>query len=237
MLKRILRSLAHSSGYEVISLECARANRRCVSTLLKEGQVNLVVDVGANSGQFAGWVREIGYRGRLMSFEPLLEAHQRLSRAARRDPFWTVAPRMALGDKSEEIDIHVSGNSVSSSILPMLFTHQEAEPGSAYVQTERVQINRLDDVCQLFPEDRLLLKVDVQGYEKSVLDGAARVLNYCRAIIIEMSLVPLYEGQTSAIELWEYLVNLGFQAFDLSPGFREPRSGRMLQMDGVFWKP
>jgi FkbM family methyltransferase len=237
MLKRIIRSLAHSSGYEISSLESAQAHRRCVSTLLKEGQVNLVIDVGANCGQFAGWVREIGYRGSLLSFEPLLEAHERLSKAARGDPFWTVAPRMALGDKPEEIDIHVSGNSVSSSILPMLLTHQEAEPGSAYIQTEKVQINRLDDVCQLLPENRILLKVDVQGYEKSVLDGAARVLNYCRAIIVEISLVPLYEGQTSAVELWNHLVNLGFQAFDLSPGFREQRSGRMLQMDGVFWKP
>ena len=79
MLKRIVRSLAHSSGYEIISLERAQAHRRCVATLLEEERVNLVLDVGANVGQFAGWIREIGYRGRLLSFEPLVEAHRGLS--------------------------------------------------------------------------------------------------------------------------------------------------------------
>jgi hypothetical protein len=141
---------------------------------------------------------------------------------------------MALGNESGEIEIHVSENSVSSSVLPMLSAHQEAAPGSAYVQTERVRIDRLDDVCPLLPGDRLLLKVDVQGYEQSVLDGAACVLKSCRAIIVEMSLVSLYEGQMPAIELWGHLIDLGFQACDLSPGFRERRSGRLLQMDGVF---
>ena len=85
-----------------------------------------------------------------------------------------------------------------------------------------------------FQSDRLLLKVDVQGYEKAVLDGAGTVLKNCRAIIVEMSLVPLYEGQSSAIELWDYLTRLGFEACDFSPEVRDPQSGRILQMDGVF---
>ena len=84
---------------------------------------------------------------------------------------------------------------------------------------------------------RLLLKVDVQGYEKAVLDGAGSVLKNCRAIIVEMSLVPLYEGQSLAMELWDYLTTLGFQACDFSPEFRDPQSGRTLQMDGVFVRP
>ena len=237
MLKTIVRSFAHFSGYEIMSLERAQADRRCVAKLLKEEQVNLVVDVGANLGQFAGWIREIGYRGRIISFEPLAEAHQRLGTAARGDSFWTVAPRMALGDKSGEIEIHVSGNSVSSSVLPMLSAHQEAAPESVYVENAKVVVNRLDAVCPVVPEDRLLLKVDVQGYERAVLNGAAGVLKHCRAIIVEMSLVPLYEGQSLAIELWEHLMSLGFQACYFNPGFQDPRSARLLQMDGVFVRP
>jgi hypothetical protein len=116
----------------------------------------------------------------------------------------------------------------------MLTAHQRAAPDSAYVQTETIALNPLDEVCPLVPEDRLLLKVDVQGYEKNVLDGASRVLKHCRAIIVEMSLVPLYDGQSLALELWEYLMSLGFHACYFTPGFRDPRSGRMLQMDGVF---
>jgi len=234
MLKGMVRSLAHLGGYEIMSLQRAQADRRCVATLLREERVNLVVDVGANLGQFARWIREVGYRGRILSFEPLAHAHHDLASVARQDPLWTVASRMALGDASGEIEVHVAGNSVSSSILPMLAAHQLAAPDSAYIETEKVMVNRLDDVCPLVPEDRLLLKVDVQGYERAVLDGAPRVLKCCRAIIIEMSLVPLYEGQSLAMEMWEYLMSLGFQACDFNPGFRDPTSGRMLQMDGVF---
>jgi FkbM family methyltransferase len=227
MLKEMVRSIAHLSGYEVMSLKRAQADRRCVATLIREERVNLVVDVGANIGQFARWIREVGYAGRMLSFEPLAHAHQGLSSVARQDSLWTVAPKMALGDAYGEIEIHVAGNSV-------LAAHQQAAPDSAYIETEKVMVNRLDDVCPVVPEDRLLLKIDVQGYEKAVLDGAPRVLEYCRAVIIEMSLVPLYEGQSLAMEMWEYLMSLGFQACDFNPGFRDPLSGRMLQMDGVF---
>jgi len=123
---------------------------------------------------------------------------------------------------------------VSSSILPMLAAHKDAAPDSRYVEAQSVVLNRLDDVYSPSQEDRLLLKVDVQGYEKAVLDGSVRLLNYCRAVIIEMSLVPLYEGQSLAIELWAHLMTVGFQACYFNPGFRDPRSGRLLQMDGVF---
>ena len=95
-------------------------------------------------------------------------------------------------------------------------------------------MNRLDDVYYLSQGDRLLLKVDVQGYEKAVLDGAVQLLTNCRAIIIEMSLVPLYEGQYMAWELWEHLMSVGFQACYFNPGFCDTNSWRMLQMDGVF---
>lgn len=230
----MVRSFARLGGYEIMSLERAQPDRRCVSTLLKEERVNLVVDIGANVGQFARWIREVGYSGRILSFEPLAQAHQYLGSVARQDSLWAVAPRMALGDTSGEIEINVAGNGVSSSILPMLAAHQQAAPDSAYVESERVIVRRLDDVCPLVPEDRLLLKVDVQGFEMAVFAGASRVLTHCRTIIVEMSLVPLYEGQSLAMDLWEYLTSIGFQACYFIPGFLDPRSGRMLQMDGVF---
>ena len=231
MLKEVVRSLAHLGGCEIVSLDRAQGDRRCVAAILNEKRINMVLDVGANVGQFAQWIRKTGYTGRIVSFEPLTEAHHKQSKIAAQDSQWTVAPRMALGCASGEIEIHVSGNGVSSSVLPMLTVHEKA---ATYVDVERVPLNRLDDVCPLSQENRVLLKIDVQGYEKAVLDGAALVLKDCQAIIIEMSLVPLYGGQSLAVELWEYLNALGFQACYFNPGFRDPRSKRMLQMDGVF---
>jgi hypothetical protein len=116
----------------------------------------------------------------------------------------------------------------------MLPSHSKAEAHSAYVGSERVPVNRLDDICSLSANDRVVLKIDVQGYEKQVLEGAPRVLGACRAVMIEMSLLPLYEGQVLARELWDLLVSKGFAPWSLGPGFCDPVTGRMLQFDGVF---
>ncbi len=194
----------------------------------------MVLDVGATGVNSRSGYATLDYTGRIVSFEPLAGAHQKLIEIAAQDSQWKVAPRMALGSTSGEIEIHVAGNSASSSVLPMLARHKKAAPYSAYVAAERVPLNRLDDVCQVSQDVLPLLKVDVQGYERAVLDGASQVLEICQAIIIEMSLVPLYEGQSLAVELWEFLDRRGFQACYFNPGFRDPNSKRMLQMDGVF---
>jgi FkbM family methyltransferase len=234
MFKEILRSIAHCTGYDIVSLERAQADRRCITSIIDEKRINVVLDVGANSGQFAQWIRGIGYKGRIVSYEPLTAAHHKLMEISAQDSQWTVAPKMALGSTSGEIRIHISGNSASSSVLPMLALHKKAAPYSAYLDAETVPLKRLDDVCPLSKDLRPLLKVDVQGYESAVLNGASRVLERCQAIIIEMSLVPLYDGQLLALELWAFLDRLGFQACHFNPGFRDPQSRRMLQMDGIF---
>jgi hypothetical protein len=116
----------------------------------------------------------------------------------------------------------------------MLPAHSEAEPQSAYVETETVPLNRLDDLYSPTPADRVLLKIDVQGYEPQVIEGAANLLSTCRAVILELSLVPLYKGQLLAKDMWEILAARGFQPWSFEPGFRHPETGRMLQLDGIF---
>jgi FkbM family methyltransferase len=234
MLKTMARALAQSSGYEIMTLARAQGEQRCVANILREERIDLVVDVGANVGQFARWIRRAGYQGRILSFEPLSAAHQQLTTTAKKDPLWSVAPRMALGAEDGNLEIHVAGNSASSSVLPMLRAHQDAAPDSAYVGCESVEVHRLDEVCPITAENHPMLKVDVQGYEKAVLDGAPFLLQRCRAIIVEMSLTPLYKGQVLAMDIWNYLTDIGFQPWYFNPGFRDPRSGRMLQVDGVF---
>jgi FkbM family methyltransferase len=234
MFKEMIQSVANFIGYEIMSLDRAQGQSLCVAGILNEKRINVVLDVGANFGQFAQWIRKLGYEGRIVSFEPLTEAHQQLTRVAARDSQWAVAPRMALGSASGEVEIHVAGNSASSSVLPMLAVHRDASPESRYVDVEKAPLKRLDDACPFSQGERPLLKIDVQGYEMAVLDGATQLLANCEAIIIEMSLVPLYEGQPLAIDLWQYLTRLGFEACYFSPGFRDPQSRHLLQMDGVF---
>lgn len=234
MLKRLVKSFAKRCGYEILGSRGAYAAQRSLAGLLRQEQINLVLDVGANKGQFAGELRACGYRGRLISFEPLSSVHALLRSKAERFPNWTVAARTAIGAERGSVEIHISEKSACSSILDMHPRCLEAAPRSIYVGSETVPVNRLDDLCALSPDDRALLKIDVQGYEDKVLEGASRVLSACRAVHVEMELLPLYEGQVLARELWDLLTAQGFEPWSLEPGLRDPVTFRLLQIDGVF---
>ena len=234
MLRELARNFARRCGYEIHGPPRAYATQRSLAGLLRQEQINLVLDVGANLGQFVEELWACGYDDRIVSFEPLSSAHAQLLNKAAHYPNWTIADRTAVGAKSGSVDINISGNSVSSSILPMLPNHSRAAPQSAYVATETVAMHRLDDLYTLSSTDRAILKIDAQGFERQVLEGAPRLLESCRAVITEMSLVPLYEGQVLGGELWDLLASRGFDAWSLEPGFRDPVTGRMLQCDGIF---
>jgi FkbM family methyltransferase len=202
-------------------------------------RIELVIDVGANDGGYGRHLRQGGYRGPIVSFEPLPDAHAKLVQQARGDMSWTVAPAGALGEQAQEVDIHIAGNSKSSSLLTMLESHRQAAPQSVTIGTHRVQVRRLDDIelSPLRTANRMLLKVDTQGYEIPVLRGATNTLGRCAGVQLEMSLVPLYEGQALYRDLIGWLEARGFVLWALLPGFSDPTTGRMLQADGVFFRP
>jgi FkbM family methyltransferase len=237
MLRKFVKSFLRQRGYEILGPPSAFVSQKSLAGLLQQERINLVLDVGANVGQFVDQLRGIGYTGRVVSFEPLAAAHALLRKRAEADANWTIADRTAVGPTEGSVEIHVSNNSVSSSILGMMPSHSEAAPESSYVGTETVQMNSLDNLCGLDSTDRVLLKVDVQGYEKNVLDGAHRTLENCRAVISEMSLIPLYDGQLLAREMWDLLAAQGFEAWSLESAFRNAETGRMLQLDGAFVRP
>ncbi|MDN4520337.1 FkbM family methyltransferase [Mycolicibacterium austroafricanum] len=208
--------------------------------LLEHYGVSCVVDVGANDGGFASAIRALGYRGQIISFEPLNAPFRSLSRLAKADGAWEVM-QCAVGDSKSQMTMHVSGNSgLSSSILPMLKAHTDVAPNSTYVGTETVGQERLDDLLperNIGPESRMFLKVDVQGYERAVLDGASRLFAD-RTIIglqMELSLVPLYEGAMTYREALDRAEGLGMTLMGLDPVFTDPRSGQLLQADAVFF--
>lgn len=209
-----------------------------VQALLAHHRVDLVLDVGANEGQYARSLRKAGYTGRVLSFEPLQDAWERCATIAAADHAWSLAPRMALGRSEREVEINVAGNSVSSSVLAMEDKHREAAPGSQYVATQSVPMRRLDGVARAEIDEarRPYLKVDTQGYEREVLAGAEGVMHRICGVQLEMSLTPLYEGSPSLRDLLEMMDGWGFTPWALLPGFIDPVSSRTLQVDGVFFR-
>jgi FkbM family methyltransferase len=206
---------------------------------LESHQVNVVLDVGANSGQYASGLRAAGFEGRIVSFEPTSEAFSQLECRAATDPLWECRG-CALGDSDGTITINVAGNAgESSSVLPMLKSHQDAYPPANYVGTEEVPIHRLDSIAPeiLRPTDVVFLKLDVQGFEKQVLAGSnATIKDRCVGLQLELSFLPLYEGGMLIREALDLVDSLGLTLTGVSPNFVDMRNGRTLQADGIFFR-
>lgn len=203
--------------------------------LIEHEGIDLVLDVGANAGQHALGLREAGYRGRIVSFEPLAQAFAELERLAAGDPGWDVR-RLALGDVDGTLPLNVSSNSWSSSLLPIGERHMRSAPESAYVDTEEVRVARLDSVWAEIAGEAAnpWLKLDVQGYELHVLRGAEQCISSVRGVQAELQLESLYEGDVDWRVIVDWLADRGFVVAGVEPGFADRATGRMLQFDGVF---
>jgi FkbM family methyltransferase len=220
------------AGWELRPTTGDAEDRR--ARLLAAERIDLVLDVGANVGQYAMRLRNSGYRGRIVSFEPYATAFRQLERSASRDPLWETR-RLAVADAEGEAELNVAGNSFSSSLLPMTARQLQSAPESRYVAGEHVRTVRLDSLWdELVGGARVWLKLDVQGFEMRVLQGVGERLQAARAVETELSLTPLYEGAELWRRLVDWLYERGFSLAGVEPGFEDPRSARMLQFDGIF---
>ncbi len=232
------RKLLRRAGIDARRANAMTSWELRLPALLRRHGVRTVLDVGANDGGFASELLLGGYEGRIISFEPLPDAWARLRERAARAANWQVAPRLALSDGEGEAVFHEAGNSASSSLLSMTATHVDAAPASRTVAVMKVRTTTLDAALRsLEHQAPSFLKLDVQGAERMVLAGAPETLR--REVIgiqVEMSLAGLYEGQPSASDLDALLKSLGFECWDILPGFRDPASLRMLQYDGIYFR-
>ena len=203
---------------------------------LEYSNVQTVLDVGGNSGQFGELLRLLGYRADIVSFEPLSDAYKELSVRVTNDSRWS-AHMIALGDRDGKEVIHVSENSQSSSLLPMLSSHLDSAPKSRVIREEVVEVRRLDSFAKSeLPSmnEAILLKIDAQGYEAKVLEGSKGILDSISAVQLELSLVPLYEGEVLFEDMLPRMKGSGFQLVSVESGFTCKESGKMLQIDALF---
>jgi FkbM family methyltransferase len=233
-LQRLVRRL----GYDLTARTKARPLQAQLIAVLERFEIAVVLVVGANTGQYGTALREWGYAGRIVSFEPLAEAHRRLEQRAAADPAWRVAPRMAIGDRDGEVEIEVSAESDMSSVLPQTDLLRRISPSSRVVGREMVPIRRLDGVVEDYvnADDGVFLKIDTQGFEAQVLAGARHLLPRLQGVQVEMSLVRCYEGERDFRDLIDDLADAGFVPFLFIPGYFEHKLARQLQLDGVFMR-
>lgn len=229
-IKRLSRNLGLDVGFAKNSLDRVR------SEWLERLDIGLVIDAGANVGQYAKRVFETGYSGRIISIEPLPDVFSDLLARSANNPQWSCFP-VALGADDGDASILVSTNRVSSSILEVSPIHQDVAPGGKQTGSVVVPVRRLDTLWEDIPilgGTEFLLKLDLQGFELEALKGAAGVMSACELVECELSLDSLYSGQPLIEDLIGHLSAEGFRPIWLERGLTDHKRRRTLQVDALF---
>lgn len=199
---------------------------------ISEHDVSVVIDVGANVGQFGFDLRKAGYSGQIYSFEPTTNAFQELVKTSRNDRDWHIF-RVALGSINGAARINISGNSsLSSSFLKVNPKHLEIFPNSHTISQEEVTVNTLDTVFSenFIDPNKVLLKIDTQGFELEVLRGALKALEFIPLCFLEISITELYEEEPKMLEILNLLNEYGKNVSNMTPGVTKT-NGEILQFD------
>jgi FkbM family methyltransferase len=204
--------------------------------ILRDYGIDLVLDVGANKGQFVRNLRRIGYRGHICSFEPIGEEYASLHASFAADPRWT-GYNIALGDENTQRNFHIA---VECTAMSSFLAPQSAE----WVLREvNVEMRRLDAVFEDvilsagLRDPRVLLKMDTQGFDLEVIHGAQGCIDRVLGIQSEVSVVPTYLGMPHYLEAILAYEQLGFELVGLAEAARDPERGGITEMNCVMMRP
>jgi FkbM family methyltransferase len=193
-----------------------------------------VIDVGANVGQFAIACANIFPDVTVHSFEPEPKSLSRLKQNVTKLDRVHVHP-IALGEKCGEVNFHVNSHSHSSSFLALGERHRRAFPSAREIDTIKVRVSTLDrEIESVSLQSPALLKLDVQGYEPQVLEGAVETLKRVDHVLLEVSFRPLYEGEKTFMDIARTMQHRGFEFLRPVAWLDDPQTGETLQMDALF---
>lgn len=232
-VRRFIRRVA---GRDIIRYTPLFSTEARLAHILNWLRIDVIVDVGAGHGEFGNEVLANGFEGSVISVEPLQNAHDDLVRAARKYPRWTVVERCAAGRQDGEAVLHVTRRSGSSSLRRPGQRHAQTDKDSIEVRQDRVVVRRLDRLVipRMANNSNVFLKVDVQGAEEDVVEGAQELMPRVKGMQIELSVVELYEGQKLMPEMLSLAARNGFALWGLAPVYLDETTGQTLQYDGIF---
>lgn len=206
-----------------------------VKTLLDRYQIDVVIDVGANEGQFALELRRSGYQGKIISFEPIASVFETLTKAAALDRDWDVY-HFALGQENSQKTIYVAGDSAFSSLLKSNdWCEGEFGDESVGKREETVIVRRseeaLAETIQNLDQARIYLKMDTQGYDLEVFMGLGTMANKILALQSEVSIVPIYQGMPHLTASISFFEQAGFDIAGMYPVSTEKSGLRVVEFD------
>ena len=229
--------LRQMNGYQ--NTMAAHLGEQHLMWAFRELGINCVLDVGANEGQFATRLREAGYTGRIVSYEPVAHLVTALREQAAGDPDWIVNP-WALGDEDGTADINVVPGKMSS-LLPASEFGKSWSEKLRHSHTETIRIRRLDavldDATKGIDEPRVFLKMDTQGYDLATVRGAGDRLGEMLGLQSEVSCVPIYDGMPRMTEQLDAYEAAGFAISAIFPVSRHRPTLRVIEFDVVMVRP
>ena len=231
--KMAFKKIIRKAGYDIQTVESNYYYQ--ITKVLSFKKINLIIDVGANIGQFSSEIRAAGFKGKIISIEPIQSCNSKLKILSNFDRNWIVLEPMAIGNSEGNIEINISKNYVSSSILSISDAHLNAENNSLYFTTQKVEIKQLDQAVEKYvnSDSNIMLKIDTQGYEFNVLEGAAKILKIAKVVVMELSILELYEKQKLSDEMVIYMRGHGFEMWNTRPEFFN-QDGKAIQYDALF---
>jgi FkbM family methyltransferase len=228
-MNRVVRAAYRRLGIQ-------RVGRRRVRDLMdfvEDRAISLVLDVGANEGQFGEWLRRNGYRGKILSFEPGRMEYATLRRKSEADGNWE-AFHCGLGAQSGTATLHVSKLSVFNSFLELSAAARLHDERMTVDHTEEIVVRTLDEI-EAPAAERVLLKIDTQGYERQVLDGGRQSLARMSGILMELPVIRTYEGEWAFHEALAHMAELGFVPAQMQPvGFHAADTVAAVEFDCLF---
>jgi FkbM family methyltransferase len=198
--------------------------------------LDTIVDIGANRGQFALCARRLYPKAQIFSFEPLKKPAIKYLRNFKDDPHARLFNK-AIAPKKNVAAMHVSRWDVSSSLLPTAQAQHENFPFTKETATETVSLAPLSDCLDARNiEGTALIKLDVQGYEFSALQGCDDLLDRFRYVYVEASFIELYVGQALATDIIAHLFSRGFHLICVA-NLAKGNGKRPIQGDFLFSRP
>lgn len=205
---------------------------------LRHRNISTVIDVGANEGQFAAMIHRQIPNAKVISFEPLPPCHSKLKEVLSRIPGSKLLP-VAVGNKSDQVQMHCSEYTPCSSLLPGTDQLESAHPGAGSVRPIDVSVVRIDDALENTQLDtEVLMKLDVQGFEIPAVEGALETLKKTALIVVEVCFFRrLYQGQPLFHEIYDTFHGLGFQFMGFPEQYPRESDGRIVEADAIFERP
>ena len=239
IVKDSVLRISRSLGYDIVPLRDMKERDFALhlGELLARLEIDCVLDVGANVGQYHDFLRDrVLFGGIIVSFEPVSRHVYRLRERAKADPDWHIEP-YALGARPDRLSINVMVSDRFSSFLqPDNARVRELDAMNVACRTETVAVKTLDSVLPMLRERlgirRPYLKLDTQGFDIEVMEGARASLPAIPALQSEASVLGIYKGMPGYMDTIHYLGERGFDITGLYPVSRD-RSLRLIEFDCV----